>query len=945
MTARLRVVASLLCALSIFSTGLAAVPVAASAQTQSAGALTGSLIDQAGGVPISGANVLLFQGTKQVAATKSARDGTFAFPPQPPGIYYIEVRAEGYEGVRSADTAVVAGASTTAFNAVLQRSSTGTTQLREIGRVSTTSGASRVSTATTISQSVSGDIVAREGYVRIGDALNTLPGVNITGISSSIGDDQGIDIRGFGTSETQVLLDGHPVGPFGPGSGGFSFQVSPKFAIGQTRVTYGSGALGLYGTDSIGGTVDMQTLEPTRTPHSSLTEGMGNMGHSFSDFKATGTIGRFGYAVAHAVEGTYGPWKPAQRVQPQGLASGANGPDFSSANIAANTYSTSGNYLLRNDLLKVRYGIDDKTQLTVTAFSANSWDDKSGNGDNCFNTNAIQLYNAQQTIAAGPTVYPNTANPGDPGALTCNGSIAVNTNSGPACYSAQQYAAAAAGLVPGGPGPWQAHRVFDLHGRLTRQIGNNLVTLDSFTNRYTTDYNRNVAQGLDPTGKFFTGGFDSQFYQTTGLLLSDDIANDRNDFGFGFYSQHQRITGDKYQYTPPTFTAGCTDPSCIVPGTNVGVIVPMQEFGLGLASFFVRDDYRVSSTTSAYLNAWLKHSTVTSKTTFDPRLSLVFRTSPSDVLRLTGGRSDGEPSPTLTAALPNLNTTYQSITNPPRPPGLTSVGSSSNPNLQPESSTDLELAFGHRFKDDTIIQLDVYSSFEKNRIFSGRLPASSVLGPNGIPPFLLAAYLHQIQLAYPNLAFGPGPGQIGPQDLAVSTNFNAASARFQGIELSGRYRWNRRFFADYTYDVQSAVYLAVPDSILLKNPLVTNGQQLANLPLHKASVGLDFNTLHGFQARLDTYFLGENNGFGRGQFFYSNLGISQDVSKHATVNLGVLNLFNSSTSTVNALGVAPFVAENRFSSDANGLQQAANLGLTQNGLLPFMFTASLTLKM
>jgi len=925
----------------MLSTVFAVVPVAASAQTQTAGALTGSLIDQAGGVPIAGADVLLFQGTKRIAATKSMRDGTFAFPPQPPGIYYIEVRAEGYEGVRSGDVAVVAGATTTAFNAVLQRSATGTTQLREIGRVNTTSAASRVSTATTISQTVSGDMLAREGFIRIGDALNSLPGVNITGISSSIGDDQGIDIRGFGPSETQVLLDGHPVGPFGPGSGGFSFQVSPKFAIGQTRVTYGSGALGLYGTDSIGGTVDMQTLEPTRTPHSSLTEGIGNMGHSFSNFKATGTVGRFGYAIAHAVEGTYGPWKPAQRVQDSALASGSAGPDFSSANIAANTYSTSGNYLLRNDLLKVRYGIDDKTQLTVTAFSANSWDDKSGNGDNCFNTNAIQLYNAQQTIAGGPTTYPNTAAPGDPGSITCNGSIAVNTNAGPACYTVQQYANATTGLVPGGPGPWQAHRVFDLHGRLTRQIGSHFVTLDSFTNRYTTDYNRNLAGGLDPTGKFYTGGFDSQYFQTTGLLLSDDIANDRNDFGFGFYSQHQRITGDKFQYTPPTYTV----PGIIDPGTNVGMIVPTQEFGLGLTSFFVRDDYRMSVATSAYLNAWLKHSTVTNKTTFDPRLSLVFHTSPSDVLRLTGGRSDGEPSPLLTAATPNLNTTFQNITNPPRPPGLTSVGSSSNPNLQPESSTDLELAFGHRFKDDTIIQLDVYSSFEKNRIFSGRLPALSVLGPNGIPPYLLAAYLHQIQLAYPNLVLGPGPGQIGIQDLAVSTSFNAASARFQGLELAGRYRFNRRVFVDYTYDIQSAVYLAVPDSILIKNPLVTNGQQIAYLPLHKASVGLDFNTLGGFQARLDTYYLGENNGFGRGQFFYSNLGISQDVSKHATVNLGVLNLFNSGASTVNALGIAPFVAENQYSNDANALQQAANLSTTQNGPLPFQFTASLTLKM
>ncbi|HEY4440388.1 MAG TPA: TonB-dependent receptor [Candidatus Elarobacter sp.] len=892
--------------------------------------ISGSLIDSAGGVPVSDADVALFHGSTRVATMKSRPDGTFAFPPQPPGVYYVEVRAQGYEGVRSGDILLVPGTqSATTFNGVLQRSATQTGQLREIGRVGTTaSGASRVSTATTISQTVSGDLLAREGYVRVGDALNALPGVNMTGISSSVGDDQGIDIRGFGTSETQTLLDGHPIGPFGPGSGGFSFQVSPKFAIGQTRVTYGSGALGLYGTDSIGGTVDMQTIEPTRTPHSVLSTGVGNMGTSFSLAQTTGTIGRFGYALVHGVEGTYGPWAPAQRVQASALASGANGPDFSSGNIAANTYSTSGNYLLRNDLLKIRYTPDEKTSVTLTGFTANSWDDKSGNGDNCFNTNAIQLYNAQQTIAGGPTTYPSGGTPGAPGVLTCNGSIAVNTNAGPQCYSAQQYANATTGLVPGGPGPWQAHRVDDFHARVTRQIGTNLVTADAFTNRYTTDYNRNLAGGLDPTGSFYTGGFDSQFYQTTGLLISDDIANDRNDLGFGFYSQHQRIWGDKYSYDP---------------NANVGVIVPTQEFGLGLASWFVRDDYRISSATSAYLNAWMKRSTVTQKTTFDPRLSFVFRTSPSDVIRFTGGRSDGDPSPTLTQATPNLNTTYQNITNPPRPPSLTSVGSTSNAGLQPESSNDFELAFGHRFREDSIIQIDVYESFEKNRIFSGRLPAT-VLGPNGIPPYLLAAYLHQIQLAYPNLAFGPGVGQIGPQDLGVSTSFNAASARFQGLELTGRARFNRNFFVDYSYDIQSAVLLGVPDFILTKNPTVTNGMQIPYLPLHKASVGFDFNTLRGFQARLDTYFLGENNGFGRGQFFYGNLGVSQDLGKHTTINVGVLNCFNSGSSTVNALGIAPFVAENQYWSDPNAIAQAANIGTTQNGILPIQYTVSLTLK-
>ena len=481
--------AALLCASSLAAT-LANIPLTAAAQTATAtgtSTVSGSLVDQSGGVPVSNATVTLFQGGRVIATTQSDANGAFTFPNEPAGVYAVEVRAEGYGSVRSSDLVATSG-STTQFRAVLQRQSSRSSEVREIGRVSASQGRSQLSTSTTITQTLSSDQVINSGYNRIGDALGTLPGVTLSGLSSSVGDDLSVNIRGLGTSETQVLIDGHPVGPFGPGSGGFSFQDSPAYAIGQTVVTFGSGSLGLYGTDSIGGTVDQQTVEPTRTPHFLVNQGFGNFGKQFTDLQATGTFGNLGFALVHAVEGTYGPYAPAQRVQPGGL-----GFDFSDPNLAANTYSTSGNYLLRNDLIKLRYAFDSKTQLTTTFLSATSWDDKSGNGDNCFNTVPYQTFQGNQIIAGGANTYPSGANPGDPGSITCNGSIAVNLNSGPACVSSKGYAALSNGLVPGGPGPFQAHRLLDYHGRLTHLFGNNFVTVDFFKNRFTTDYNRNAA--------------------------------------------------------------------------------------------------------------------------------------------------------------------------------------------------------------------------------------------------------------------------------------------------------------------------------------------------------------------------------------------------------------------------------------------------------------------
>jgi len=84
-------------------------------------------------------------------------------------------------------------------------------------------------TSSTITQAVNPIVLQNENYLRLGDGLATLPGVNVSATSSAnLGDDLYIDIRGFGPGETQTLIDGHPIGPFGVGvaaigAGGYNF--------------------------------------------------------------------------------------------------------------------------------------------------------------------------------------------------------------------------------------------------------------------------------------------------------------------------------------------------------------------------------------------------------------------------------------------------------------------------------------------------------------------------------------------------------------------------------------------------------------------------------------------------------------------------------------------------------------------------------------------------
>ncbi|MBV9103957.1 MAG: TonB-dependent receptor, partial [Candidatus Eremiobacteraeota bacterium] len=683
------------------------------AQSTTGSRIDGTVVAQATGLPVSGANVTLFQGQRAIGVTRTDAQGRYAFLNEPSGSYTVGIAAQGFQPTRTDTFFVVAGQSSTALYTALIRAASGSSNLREIGRVTASARGQGLQTTTVIHSDLDAPLLQSENYVRVGDALNTLPGVNVVGQSSALGDDLYADIRGVGANETQTLIDGHPIGPIGAAPGTFfngvpstfDYQDSPTYALRNVQVTYGSGALGLYGTDSIGGTVDFQTLDPTRVPVSTFTQGVGNYGKSISDVQATGTIGKLGYALVHAVQGTYGNFAPQTTTQ-----SGLLGNNLTASNIAANTYLVTANYLLRNDLLKLKYQLSGATSFQLTGYSGVSWDDKSGNGDNDFVTYDLQLYNAQQAAAGGPTSV--TGANGQTFSCPNKGNrnpIAVVTSQFPngTCFSVAQYASSASGPAGGGPSPWQAIRNQDYHGRLLTQWGKNLISGDVFFDNYAVDYNRNVAGGpcsansqcnkLYPGANFLIGGFDTGFTRSAGYLVSDDLQTNTNDLGFGFFSEHQNLTQTVFNTT------------------NTFKIASPPGLGVTVDNYFVRDVYTPPSRFSYFFNGWLKRSTVTDQTRFDPRLSIVFKPTAHDVIRLTGGTSTEAPAPALKLAETVFNTTPQNIN--PNCNGLTEIGTSGNPNITSETGGDVELAYGHSFRDDSTVQVDFYNTNLANEIF------------------------------------------------------------------------------------------------------------------------------------------------------------------------------------------------------------------------------------
>ncbi len=854
-------------------------------------AISGMVVDQNGGLPVAGAVLQLQQAGKMIAATTTNAYGAYRFNAIPQGIYSIAVRATGYQGGTSQDI-VLTGPATVNFTLVR---ATAANNLKVIANVHV-GGAGALQTSTTIQQNVDINVVQQTNQLRIAETLGKLPGVNRADADSSRGDDIGIDIRGLKPSETQVLLDGHPIGPtgvypgwdIGGGTGGFDFADSPVFALKSAQVTYGSGATGLYGVDAVGGAIDFQTIDPTKKPQGILRYGYGDEGNQLFAAQATGTVGKLGYVLVHGVNGTYGLF-PSQVI----AQTGARGNDWTSSTLALDTYPVSGNVILRNDLAKLVWSFSPNTSLTLSGYSATSWDDKTGNGDNDFITPEFAYY---QAVSSPNCTIGNSAAP--------NG-VTVITDAAPngACVTPQQYAQGASGPSGGGQGPYQALRNQDYHARLVSQLGKHQLVVDSFVDNYGQDRVR-PESNINGDNSILTRRF-----RTFGSLISDDIAGAKNDLGFGFYTQRQYIDGNQI---------------------SGAAFIPTASLLSKIDSFFIRDAFTPSERMSYFLNAWYKHSLIGGNS-FDPRLSLVYRPTPRDVVRLTGGASSADPAPIafeLTGA-GGIN------------PGncqLFGLGSLPTPGELPEKAKDLEVSVGHRFGLDDSLQFTAYDTNETNSIFEADLPAAAYVAQiNALygPSYLTGVYNH-IRSICPNLAPPNPPPTIA--NLTVATNLNLATARARGFEISGRVRATPHLTVEGYYNVQSAMVFNMSDTVLMNNPTLINGAQIPNIPMHTYGITMDLTNTYGGELYIDYTHYDNYNPYNRPAFGEADAFFNQRINDQTSINLGISNLFDEATDNYGRVGLGLFQAENQFGSDTNALQQ----GTERFGIGPRAFTFSVT---
>jgi outer membrane cobalamin receptor len=260
-----------------------------------AGSLPSSVagsVNSTDGTPIAGADVTL-TGNGPTLTSRSDRSGAFTFPAVPAGTYALAVSAPGYNPITARTVQVAADAKTTIELRLprLQASS-----LTVIGTVRT-NGAQAISTLPAPTLDISMQPYAQQGETRVSDILaNQLSTTVVPIIGGGLNAPEVVSLRGPDPSETLVDIDGHQVN--NGSTGDFDLSLLDPADLVSTQVLYGIAPSSLFGPNTLGGALNVRTLEPTSTPHFLERFTAGTFGTFGETLQATGTADRLGYAFS-----------------------------------------------------------------------------------------------------------------------------------------------------------------------------------------------------------------------------------------------------------------------------------------------------------------------------------------------------------------------------------------------------------------------------------------------------------------------------------------------------------------------------------------------------------------------------------------------------------------------------------------------------------------------
>lgn len=160
------------------------------------------------------------------------------------------------------------------------------------------------------------DLIEQRQTVAVSDLLATTPGVTVTR-NGGIGGFTGLRIRGAEAEQTLVLIDGIRVNdPSSPG-GGFDFGNLLADNIERIEVLRGPNSVP-WGSQAIGGVVNIVTARPTVEPHLSLRAEGGSFGTAEAVAQGSFTAGPVAASLGGGYFRTDGISAAASGAEPDG---------------------------------------------------------------------------------------------------------------------------------------------------------------------------------------------------------------------------------------------------------------------------------------------------------------------------------------------------------------------------------------------------------------------------------------------------------------------------------------------------------------------------------------------------------------------------------------------------------------------------------------------------
>ncbi len=243
------------------------------------------------GTPVAGATISISAGNFSRSSRSDAR-GEFIFAGVRGGTYALRAVAPGYQSISQRTITIRPGSAS--ISVVLSPATTNS--LTVIGEVRASAGET-VSTASAPSVSMSAQQAAAAGVTSVApmlwSQLSTTPVIPLGGGSNAT---VSFAVRGPDPTETVVDIDGHQMN--NGTTGDFDVSLLDPAALQEVQLVYGIAPSSLIGPNTIGGGVNIVTLEPTSTDHTLLRIFGGSYGTFGETLQTTGSDNRFGYAVS-----------------------------------------------------------------------------------------------------------------------------------------------------------------------------------------------------------------------------------------------------------------------------------------------------------------------------------------------------------------------------------------------------------------------------------------------------------------------------------------------------------------------------------------------------------------------------------------------------------------------------------------------------------------------